>query len=163
MDLNFQILLLGSNGFKQNRMKPQADIRIHTYHSINLLIGIAFTAIFIYVLIFRGDNHPIPALLTELTGEIPPSKGLSASFSEIIRGNLSAANNYNPHGIRVFAFFAIQLLLRLFFSVILLIRGKSITSIALADSIISVTLFTYCFWPLILYTLQQMSLLFQNL
>lgn len=144
-------------------MKLQADIRIHTYHSINLLIGIAFTTIFIYVLIFRGGNHPIPALLTELTGEVPPSKGLSASFSEIIRGNLRLATIYNPHGIRVFAFFAIQLLLRLFFSVILVIKRKSITRLALADSIISVTLFTYCFWPLIAYTLQQMSMLFQNL
>jgi len=128
-----------------------------------MLMGITFTTVFIYALIFKGENHPIPALLTKITGEVPPSKGLSASFSEIIRGNLRVATIYNPHGIRIFAFFAIQLVLRCLFSAVLEIRRKSITGLAIADSTISITLFTYCFWLLIVYTLQQMSMLFQNL
>lgn len=144
-------------------MKPQADIRVRAYHSINMLMGITFTTVFIYALIFKGENHPIPALLTKITGEVPPSKGLSASFSEIIRGNLRVATIYNPHGIRIFAFFAIQLVFRCLFSAVLEIKKKSITRLVLADSIVSVTVFIYCFWPLIVYTLQQMSMLFQNL
>ena len=144
-------------------MKPQADIRIRAYHSINLLIGLAFGSVFLYALIFRGDNHPIPALLTELTGQVPPSKGLSASFSEIVRGNINLANIYNPIGVRVFAFFAIQLLLRFFFSAILAIKKTGVIRLVIIDSIISVALFIYCFWPLIMYTLHQITMLFQNL
>ena len=144
-------------------MKPQVDIRIRAYHNINLLIGITFTGIFIYALIFRGNNHPIPALLTEITGEIPPSKGLSASFSEIVRGNHELAIAYNKDGIRVFAFFAIQLLLRILFSVFLVQQKQNVTRLALADSVLSIALFTFCFWPLIAYTLKQIAILFQHL
>lgn len=140
-----------------------ADASLRAYHYVNLLIAIAFVAVIIYSLIYKANSHPIPAILTELTGEIPPSKGLSASFSEIVRGNLDLATEYNPYGIRVFAFFALQLLLRAFFSIMVMLKRNGATSIILTDSIVSSLLFAYCFWPLIGYTLRQIAQLIQHL
>ncbi|MDX9768999.1 MAG: hypothetical protein RBT19_01455 [Tenuifilaceae bacterium] len=143
--------------------KLNSDISTRAYHYVNLLIGIAFAGVILYSLIYKANSHPIPALLTEATGEIPPSKGLSASFSEIVRGNFDLANAYNPFGIRIFAFFALQLLLRAFFSIVVMLKRNGAVSIILTDSIVSTLLFAYCFWPLIVYTLRQITQLIQHL
>lgn len=124
------------------------------YHLVNIFFILLIAAIFSYSLIFKGDSHPIPALFTQATGEIPPSKGLSESFSEIVRGNLVDAARINPYGLRVFAFFALQLLLRIFFSLSTRIRPDKIFAIAIADSVVSLVVFIWCFAPLIEYTLR---------
>ena len=128
-----------------------------------MAFGLLILLIIIYSIIFRGNSHPIPALLTELTGTIPPSKGLSASFSEIVRGNFETALQYNRYGVRVFAFFCLQLLLRIIISALIYIKSFKASTLAIADVVVSTILFAYCFAPLIVYTLQQMSMLFQNL
>lgn len=130
------------------------DLQERCYHGVNIAFILLILAIFSYSLIFRGENHPIPAVFTELTGEIPPSKGLSESFSEIVRGNLVDATRINPYGLRIFAFFAFQLLLRVFFTLSVRLRSDKIMYLAIADSIISLALFLWCFAPLISYTLK---------
>jgi hypothetical protein len=124
------------------------------YHLVNIAFILLIVAIFAYSLVFKGENHPVPALFTKVTGEIPPSKGLSESFSEIVRGNLVDAARINPHGLRIFAFFALQLLLRIFFSLSTRIRPDRIFTIAIADSAISIVVFIWCFAPLIEYTIK---------
>ena len=130
------------------------DSKEQSYHLVNIMFLLMIVAIFCYSLIFRGDNHPIPAIFTEVTGEIPPSKGLSESFSEIVRGNFTDAARINPHGLRIFAFFAFQMLLRVFFSLSVRLKPDRILSLAIADAIVSLTLFLWCFAPLISYTLK---------
>jgi len=128
------------------------NFKVRSYHIINGIFILLIISIFIYSLIFRKDNHPIPALLTRITGEIPPSKGLSASFSEIVRGNLDEATLINQHSLRIFAFFALQLLLRIFFSLLVRLRSESVNLLVIIDSVVSFSLFLWCFAPLIVYT-----------
>jgi hypothetical protein len=131
-----------------------------SYHIVNLVFSFIITMIFAYSLIFRADNHPIPAILTEITGIIPPSKGLSSSFSEIIRGNFYQSLSYNIHGIRIFAFFALQLLFRIMFSLLVRVRIEIISTVVLIDAGTSILLFLWCFAPFIAYILELFNGLF---
>lgn len=131
-----------------------------TYHIINLCFVILVIGILLYSFIFRGNNHPIPALLTRLTGLVPPSKGLSASFSEIIRGNFISATLLNPYGLRVFSFFVIQFLLRILISIVIKFEWMKIYKVGIIDVILTITLFAYCFAPLISYTFKLFTHLF---
>jgi hypothetical protein len=133
-----------------------------TYNTINILIALIILGIIIYSLIYRGDSHPIPALYTQATGEIPPSKGLSASFSEIVRGNMDEALKLNIYSVRIFAFFALQLLQRVFFSLILMVGKVKASKLAIIDASLSITLFAYCFAPLIKFTFSKIFGLFHS-
>jgi len=123
------------------------------YHIINICFASIILGILFYSFIFRGDNHPIPALFTKLTGIIPPSKGLSASFSELVRGNFETALILNPYSIRIFSFFIIQLFTRAFISLAVADNWMKTSRIILIDAFYSTTLFAFCFAPLISYTL----------
>jgi len=122
------------------------------YHTINICFGSIILGILLYSLLFRGDNHPIPALLTQLTGVIPPSKGLSASFSEIVRFNFDEANQLNHYGLRIFSFFIIQLFTRAIVSLVVERSRIKTSRIVTVDAIFSAVLFAFCFAPLIEYT-----------
>jgi hypothetical protein len=123
-----------------------------SYHLINGIFVFIIVSVIVYSALFSGASHPIPALLTKVTGIVPPSKGLSQSFSEIVRGNIQNALLINPYSIRVFSFFAIQLALRVFFSILVRISSQKIQLIAITDTIISTAFFLWSFAPLILYT-----------
>ncbi|HBI80735.1 MAG TPA: hypothetical protein DDY04_01980 [Bacteroidales bacterium] len=117
--------------------------------------------IILYSLLFKGSNHPIPAALTELTGLVPPSKGLSAAFSQIVRFNFPEAYRLNPHSLRIFSFFFIQLLVR--GSILLVLtRYKPSTRVLIAiDITFSLLLFIYCFYPFMEYTFNILLQLLQ--
>lgn len=123
------------------------------YHIINLSFASIILGILFYSLLFRGDSHPIPALLTNITGLIPPSKGLSASFSELVRGNLEAASVLNPNSLRIFSFFIIQLFTRALVSLAIEGNWIRITRVIMIDAVYSASLFIICFAPLIKYTI----------
>lgn len=163
MDLSSPTSLSDNHRHYAHNRKFNSDISSRAYHYVNLLIGVTFAGVILYSSIYKANSHPIPALLTEITGEMPPSKGLSASFSEIARGNLALAKTYNPYGIRIFAFFALQVLLRPFVSIILSLKGDGVTRVALADASASIALFVFCFWPLIVYTAMQVVQLIEHL
>ena len=76
----------------------------YSYLLINLLLVLVIVSVVLYSALYKAHTHPIPALFTELTGQVPPSKGLSSSFSEIVRGNFDIAYEYNPYGLRIFSF-----------------------------------------------------------
>jgi hypothetical protein len=123
------------------------------YHIINICFACIILGVFLYSLLFRGDNHPIPALLTDITGLIPPSKGLSAGFSELVRGNFEAALDQNPYSLRIFSFFLIQLFTRGLISIAIEGYWIKFSKVIVIDSIYSITLFAFCFAPLIGYTI----------
>ncbi len=123
-----------------------------SYHIVNVLFASIIIGIILYSFLFRGNNHPIPALLTDITGLMPPSKGLSASFSEIVRGNIDEALLLNPYSLRIFAFFIIQLLTRIFVSIVIHASWVKLKRVAIIDIIFSILLFGICFAPLIEYT-----------
>jgi hypothetical protein len=104
--------------------------------------------------------HPIPSVYTQITGENSPSKGLSAGFSEIVRGNLKMAQSINPNAIRVFSFFLMQLALRIIISIVVFCGNNKTLWVAAIDSAISIFLFVYCFAPLIEFTFKKLTSLF---
>lgn len=128
------------------------ETRERNYHLINSIFTFIIVSILAYSALFSEMSHPIPALLTNVTGIVPPSKGLSQSFSEIVRGNFQVALLVNPYSIRIFSFFAIQLMLRVFFSMLVRISPHKILLIAITDTIISTAFFLWSFTPLILFT-----------
>jgi hypothetical protein len=134
-----------------------------SYRAVNIIFIGVIGFIFSYSVMFHGDNHPIPSLFKEVLGLNPISKGLSASFSEIVRGNLQRAIEYNPYSVRIFAFFALQLLLRIFFSIVVKLKGNRIFPIVITDAAISTLLFFWCFAPLIGYTLDLFLNLIKNI
>jgi len=113
--------------------------------------------IFIYSGLFSAekDNHPIPSLYEEITGEPTASSGLSRSFSEIIRGRFESARNYNQYGIPVFIFFLVQFLQRTGISLSVKYKIFSTKKILIADIIISTGLFILCFHGFISAYLQN--------
>lgn len=125
-----------------------------SYYILNVSFMAIIVAIFLYAALYPKNKHPIPALLTKTTGIIPPSKGLSVSFAEIIRGNISTAKKVNPYSVRVFGFFILQLVLRVLISIAVWKGWLTAGKIAVADICIAVTMFAYCFAPMIEFTLK---------
>jgi hypothetical protein len=73
------------------------------------------------------------------------STGLSRAFSEIVRGNWQQALSYNAYSLRIFIFFAAQLILRLLFSFLLFRKMFSENTLLFSDILISVLLFLWAF------------------
>ena len=88
-----------------------------------IIINIFFAGVILLILAYSGifspdkDNYPVACIHEKLTGEPCLSCGLSHSFSLIIRGRISEAYKWNIYGMRVFLFFASQLILRVAFSI----------------------------------------------
>ncbi len=133
---------------------------VRKYLILNIIFSLIILFIIIYSFIYSGSSHPVPALLSDITGIIPPSKGLSSSFSEIVRGNLYEARLYNPYGIQIFLFFLIQLLLRALTSMAIKMNWVQVSIVLIIDIVVSVFLFIISFAPLIKYTLKLFVQLF---
>jgi hypothetical protein len=121
-----------------------------SYQIINLIFGVIILMVFIYSGIFRSqDSFPITSQYKLITGESTQSTGLSRAFSEILRFNFREAKNYNEYSWEVFAFFLLQLLMRvIFFFSYSHIRNKRL--MIRFDAIGSTILFLLCFRDLIL-------------
>lgn len=117
------------------------------YHIINLSFAGIIMLIFIYSGIFSAEknNHPIKSACSHIEGHPCKSEGLSRSFSEIVRFKFESAKSYNKYGLSVFSFFFLQLFLR--FTTTLLLHCKTIAQnrLVIIDSIISLSLYFYCF------------------
>jgi hypothetical protein len=115
------------------------------YTKINLIFAGIILCIFIYSGIFssEGASYPIPSGYTQITGEETNSTGMSRAFSAIVRLEFKQALSYNEESIKVFAFFFIQFFLRFLFTLVYsLHRSKKVV---IADVVISLALFVYCF------------------
>jgi len=121
------------------------------YHIINLCFAGIILMIFIYSGIFSAEknNHPIKSACEVFTGEPCASTGLSRSFSEIVRFRFDSAKSYNPHGLKVFSFFLIQFFLRFLVSFLIFKNKKLQIPIIVADILLSIILYVYCFWGII--------------
>ena len=100
----------------------------------------------------QQDKYPIPCIHAELLGTRCPTCGMAHGFSSILRGNIHEAIVFQKNSIPIFAFFVIQLLLRLVL-IILLVRSKgSLVLLANIDITVSVLLFLFLFKDLVLQT-----------
>ena len=119
------------------------------YLIINLVLAGVILLIFIYSGFFspEKDSYPIVCIHEKLTGEQCASCGLSHSFSLIVRGRISEAYGWNLYGLRVFLFFAAQLIMRIVFSVFYLKYPGTNKQLVIYDIAVSVMLFIVCFLP----------------
>jgi hypothetical protein len=117
------------------------------YHIINLCFAGIILLIFMYSGIFSADknNYPIKSACEIIKAEPCPSSGLSRSFSEIVRLEFESARSYNEHSLNIFTFFLIQLVLRGLVSILVYFKRNRISQIIIIDSLISISLYIYCF------------------
>ena len=95
------------------------------------------------------NNYPVVCIHEKLTGEQCASCGLSHSFSLILRGRISEAYEWNINGLRVFIFFAAQLIMRIVFSVFYLKYHDTRKQLITYDIAVSVMFFIVSFLPFI--------------
>ncbi|MCA1918978.1 MAG: DUF2752 domain-containing protein [Flavobacterium piscis] len=75
------------------------------------------------------------------------SRGLTRAFAQILRLNFSEAIVYNPCSIKIFLFFLIQLIMRLFINKI--VRISNFKRIMICDILLSAVLFVFSFYNLV--------------
>jgi hypothetical protein len=118
-----------------------------------LIINIFFAGVILLIIAYSGifspvkGDYPIVCIHEKLTGQPCISCGLSHSFSLIVRGKVSEALMWNVYGLRVFLFFACQLILRIAFSLFYMKNSGSRTELIILDSISSFVIFLIAFWP----------------
>jgi hypothetical protein len=119
------------------------------YLIINLVFAILLLLVFIYSFIFSPDtnNYPVVCIHEKITGEPCFSCGLSHSFSLILRLRFDEAYSWNPFGMRVFLFFAAQLIMRIVFPVLWVRNEESRQQLVIFDSAGSLLIFLMAFWP----------------
>jgi hypothetical protein len=128
------------------------------YLYINAFFAALVVLIILYSVIYSADsNHySIPSFYKEFSTGSYPSEGLSRAFSEITRGHLSRALQYNPYSVSVYGFFVIQLFLRIFVSVLLFKTLLNSKLILICDVFISVLLFVVAFWPFFCFMIKSL-------
>jgi Protein of unknown function (DUF2752) len=120
-----------------------------------LIINIIFAGVILLIFAYSGffspekNNYPVVCIHEKLTGQPCVSCGLSHSFSLIVRGRVKEAYRWNHYGIRIFLFFAVQLVLRGAFSVFYLKYPGIRKNLIIADCTGSVIIFLIAFWPFI--------------
>jgi hypothetical protein len=142
---------------KNNRFSElKARFRSEPYLLINTILAGVILIIFIYSGLFSSekDSYPVVCIHEKLTGEPCVSCGLSHSFSLIVRGRISEAYDWNQYGLRIFIFFAAQLLMRIVFSIFYLRYPETSKQLITYDIAVSVMLFLVCFLPFLEWILK---------
>lgn len=147
--LRRMILYKRTSSFLKNRLK--VSLKDEPYLIINLLFAGVIVLIIAYSGIFSPvkDNYPVTCIHEKLTGQPCVSCGLSHSFSLIVRGRIAEAYQWNQNGMRVFLFFASQLLIRVLFSVFYIRNQDTRKQLIITDCIGSGIIFLIAFWPFI--------------
>jgi len=139
----------------KRKNSPEQNLKVSLRNEPYLIINIFFAGVILLIIAYSGffspekDNYPVTCLHEKLTGEPCFSCGLSHSFSLIVRGRIDEAYQWNHYGIRVFLFFASQLILRVAFSIFYLRYPDTRKQLIIIDCIGSGLIFLISFWPFI--------------
>ena len=141
------MLLFGRKS--NNEQNREVRLRKEPYLIINIFFAGVILLIFAYSGIFSPvrDNYPVACIHEKLTGKPCISCGLSHSFSLIVRGRVDEAYQWNPYGMRIFLFFAAQLVLRAAFSIFYLKYPDTRRQLIIVDCFGSGIIFLIAFWP----------------
>jgi hypothetical protein len=136
---------------RKNDLSQTSEIRFlkESYLIINIIFAGVILLIFLYSGFFSPDkdNYPVICIHEKITGEPCVSCGLSHSFSLIVRGRVEEAFNWNLYGMRIFLFFALQLVMRVGFSFFYLKYPDTRRQLIIVDCIGSGIMFFVAFWP----------------
>jgi hypothetical protein len=139
----------------RRKNNSESSSRVSSLREPYLLINIIFAGVILLIFAYSGifspdkDNYPVICIHEKITGEPCVSCGLSHSFSLIVRGRVKEAYLWNPNGMRVFLFFALQLVLRAGFSMFYLKYPDTRKQLIIIDCIGSGIIFLVAFWPFI--------------
>ncbi len=120
-----------------------------------IIINLIFTGVILLIMAYSGifsparDNYPVTCMHEKITGMPCVSCGLSHSFSLIIRGRIAGAYEWNIYGLRIFLFFALQLIMRIVFSIIYMRNINIRKQLIIYDISGSAVLFLISFFPFI--------------
>jgi hypothetical protein len=134
--------------------------KVRPWKESYLIINIVFAGVILLIFAYSGifspekDNYPVACIHQKLTGEPCVSCGLSHSFSLIVRGRISEAYQWNIYAMRVFLFFASQLILRIAFSLFYIKYPETRRQLILVDCIGSGIIFLVAFWPFLMSILK---------
>lgn len=138
---------------QKHENKAQGSLKEGLSREPYLIINIFFAGVILLIIAYSGifspskNNYPVACIHEQLTGLQCASCGLSHSFSLIVRGRFNEASLWNIYGMRVFIFFASQLILRIIFSIYYVRYTATAKQLILVDSIGSGFLFLLAFWP----------------
>jgi hypothetical protein len=143
--------MLLSERKNKNSSDSKVRHRNESYLTINTIFAGVILLIFAYSGIFSPvrDNYPVMCIHEKLTGLPCVSCGLSHSFSLIVRGKLAEAYRWNHYGMRIFLFFASQLILRVAFSLFYKRYTDTRKQLIIVDCVGSGIMFLVAFWPFI--------------
>ena len=143
--------MLLSKRKSDNMQNWKVRFRNEPYLIINIFFAGVILLIFAYSGIFSPEknNYPVVCIHEKLTGQPCVSCGLSHSFSLIVRGRVEEAYQWNHYGMRIFLFFAAQLLLRITFSIFYIKYHDVRRKLIIVDCIGSGIIFLAAFWPFI--------------
>ena len=119
------------------------------YFLLNLILAGVILLIMGYSLFYSPDEnrYPVPCVHEKLTGEPCPSCGLSHAFSLIVRGRISEAMEWNSYSMRVFIFFAVQMLMRIGLALVALRVNMNLRRIPVTDAAVSTVMTLAAFYP----------------
>jgi hypothetical protein len=119
------------------------------YFAVNIILAGVILLIMGYSGFYSPDEneYPVVCLHEKLTGEQCPSCGLSHAFSLIIRGRTDEALLLNSSSLRVFLFFALQLVMRTGIGIRIFVSGRWLKQIAWTDVVVSSAMAIYAFYP----------------
>ncbi len=122
-----------------------------SYFLLNIILTGVILLVMGYSLFYSPDEekYPVPCIHEQLTGEPCPSCGMSHAFSLIVRGRLAEALEWNPHSLRLFLFFALQLLMRIILAAVAFRTTKNLRAISVTDAVVSSVMALTAFWPLL--------------
>lgn len=120
-----------------------------SYLIINYILAGVIACMLIYSGFFFDSDTAVQCIHQKWLGKPCASCGITRAFHEILILNFDSARQLNPYAIRVFLFFFIELIFRLFINFFLLRRVNTKKLIG-ADGIVALALFGYCFAGFIL-------------
>lgn len=137
----------------QRKSSTKLNLKRNLRNEPYLIVNIFLAGVILLIMIYSGffspekDNYPVTCLHEKLTGEKCISCGLSHSFSLIMRGKFEEAYQWNIYGMRIFLFFAAQLVLRISFSIFYLKYPETRKQLIIIDCIGSGLILLISFWP----------------
>jgi len=142
--------MTGNTG--RSRFRPGPDGK--PYFLLNIILAGVILLIMGYSLFYSPDEerYPVPCVHEKITGEPCPSCGLSHAFSLIVRGRTEEALEWNSYSMRIFIFFALQLVMRAGLAVVALRPSRHLRQIAVTDAAVSAVMALTAFWPFLRMT-----------
>jgi hypothetical protein len=144
----------------ERKNKNEYDLEVRHRKESYLIISTIFAGVILLIFAYSGifspvkDNYPVMCIHEKITGLPCVSCGLSHSFSLIVRGKITEAYQWNQYAMRIFLFFAAQLILRVAFSIFYRRYTETRKQLIIIDCVGSGIMFLIAFWPFIISILK---------